>query len=113
MKIRPSSLKGFLRTLILAVLDEKPAHAYALLKKLQDRSLGVFSLTEGTIYPTMHKLEKEGSIKSIWVHNDRGNRIREYSLTKKGIKTLEEDSREWSYFKRAMDMIMEKQSDSN
>lgn len=106
MKFNREILKGHLKTIVLAVLDETPCHAYALQKRIKDKSLGVFDLTEGTIYPTLHKIEKEGYIESTWLERAQGPKVRVYSLTPKGRKALEEAKREWIYFYRAFEMIL-------
>lgn len=108
MKFNREILKGHLKTIVLAVLDESSCHAYALQKRIKDKSLGVFDLTEGTVYPTLHKMEKEGLIESSWLERAQGPNIRMYSLTQKGKKTLEEAIREWKYFYRAFEMILQK-----
>lgn len=106
MKFNRELLKGHLRLILLAVLHDGPCHAYALQKKIHEKSLGVFDFTEGTLYPTLHKLEKEQLIQSEWKIREQGPKIRIYSLTQKGIKTLNDDTTAWKYFSRAMNLIL-------
>jgi len=110
MRFDRELMKGHLKTLILAVLEDGPSHAYALNKRLQEKSLGVFSLSEGTIYPTLHKLEREGVIRSEWKRTEKGPDLRVYELTQKGKKLLDERRREWRFFSKAMSMVLESET---
>lgn len=108
MKFDRELLKGHLKVIVLAVLKDAPCHAYLLKKKVEEKSLEVFTLTEGTLYPTLHKLEADGLISSETVKRDNKPDVRVYSLTQKGVKLLEDSKRQWSFFSRAMNMLLEK-----
>ena len=60
------SLRGHLDLLLLAALRPGPAHGYAIIEELRRRSGGTFDLPEGTIYPALHRLERQGLIESEW-----------------------------------------------
>jgi len=107
MKFNREILKGHLKVMVLAALNDGSCHAYALRKKMLDKSLGVFDVPEGTMYPTLHKLENEGFIESEWEERIQGPKIRKYKLTQKGIKFLQESRREWNYFSKAMNLLFE------
>ena len=107
MKFDRELMKGHLKTILLAVLADGPCHAYGLNKRIEEKSMNVFSLSEGTVYPTLHKLEKEGLIQSEASESKSGRQVRNYKITAKGEKTLEESKREWSFFSRAMKLIFE------
>jgi DNA-binding PadR family transcriptional regulator len=79
--------KGQLDLLLLAVLEAGPSHGYAVITALKDRSAGRFDLAEGTVYPSLHRLEMDGLITS---HADRvnGRSRRVYSLTPRGHRAL-------------------------
>jgi DNA-binding PadR family transcriptional regulator len=66
MTMRAEALKGHLDGLLLAVVAEEPAHGYAIVERLRDRSGGAFDLPEGTVYPALHRLEQAGLLKSSW-----------------------------------------------
>jgi len=110
MKFDREVMKGHLKTIILAVLEDGPCHAYGLNERIEEKSLGVFSFGEGTIYPTLPKMEKEGLISSEWKEREKGPKVRLYSLTPRGEKTLKDDKRDWSFFSRAMSMILEEKA---
>ena len=99
-------MKGHLKVIILSTLSDGPCHAYALKKRIQEKSLKVFSLAEGTVYPTLHKLEESGLIESKWLKRDKGPNVRDYSITQKGEKHLKEKTEEWHYFSQAMNLIL-------
>ena len=76
-------LKGNLDLLLLSVLSSGPAHGYAIISALRDRSGGTFDLPEGTIYPALHRLEDSGLLASTWAQAG-GRRRRVYGLTDEG-----------------------------
>ncbi len=96
------ALKGHLDLLLLAVLQEGPAHGYAIIEALRSRSSGTFDLPEGTIYPALHRLEKDGLLSSFW-SEETGRRRRVYQLTLKGQEELAKRQQEWRQFSRAVD----------
>ncbi len=100
------ALKGHLDLLLLAVLEKGPAHGYALIESLRTRSGGTFDLPEGTVYPALHRLEKDGLLSSYW-SQDSGRRRRVYQLTPKGVEALARRQAEWQQFSRAVDATIE------
>ena len=96
------SLKGHLDLLLLAVLADGPAHGYAVIESLRQRSGGLFDLPEGTIYPALHRLESQGLLRSRW-SADSARRKRVYQLTPKGQRALAARQDEWKKFSEAVD----------
>src|SRR2546423_13929611 len=97
--MRAEVLKGHLDLLLLATVASQPAHGYALVEALRERSGGVFTLAEGTVYPALHRLERGGFLRSMWTRHD-GRRRRVYAPTRKGRKALAEGHKEWRWFVR-------------
>lgn len=95
------ALKGHLDLLLLAALRAGPAHGYAIIEELRRRSGGTFALAEGTIYPALHRLERQGLINSRW-SNAASRRRRVYRLTARGHRALGEKARAWRQFARGM-----------
>jgi PadR family transcriptional regulator, regulatory protein PadR len=95
------ALKGHLDLLLLAVLEKGPAHGYAIIDTLRQRSGGTFNLPEGTVYPALHRLEESGLLSSQWSENG-GRRRRIYQLTSKGRLALARRHEEWSQFAQAV-----------
>jgi PadR family transcriptional regulator, regulatory protein PadR len=90
-------LKGNLDLLLLSVLAAGPAHGYAVITAVRERSEGVFDLGEGTIYPALHRLEKAGLLASDWA--DVGGRQRRiYALTDEGAAALAAQQAQWRRF---------------
>jgi DNA-binding PadR family transcriptional regulator len=98
-------LRGHLDLLLLATLARTgPAHGYALIGALRDRSGGAFDLPEGTVYPALHRLERDGCVSSRW-STDQPRRRRVYELTAAGRKALAARRREWTVFARAVELV--------
>jgi DNA-binding PadR family transcriptional regulator len=98
-------LKGHLDPLVLAILEQGPAHGYAVIEALRERSQGAFDLPEGTIYPALHRLERAGAITSSReVAGGRERRV--YRLSAKGRTTLKERRARWTAFSGAVDLVL-------
>jgi PadR family transcriptional regulator, regulatory protein PadR len=106
MTIRAEALKGHLDGLLLAVVAEEPAHGYAIVESLRARSGGAFDLPEGTVYPALHRLERDGLVESTWTRAV-GRRRRVYALTRSGRASLAERGAEWRTFARGMQALLE------
>ena len=100
------ALKGHLDLLLLAILAEGPAHGYAVIETLRQRSGGTFDLPEGTIYPALHRLEKQSLLSSDWTEQS-GRRKRIYKLTPKGKQALSQRQQEWLKFSQAVNATIE------
>ncbi len=98
-------LKGSLDLLLLAVLRAGPAHGYAVITALRERSGGEFDLPEGTVYPALHQLEREALVTSTW-DTSSGRRRRVYSLTRRGTSALGERAVEWQSFWRGVQSVL-------
>jgi PadR family transcriptional regulator, regulatory protein PadR len=96
--------KTNLDALVLAALAMEPAHGYAIIKRLRDRSDDVFRLPEGTVYPALHRLERDGLVKSRWTEA-HGRRRRVYRITGAGEEALAVRKLEWRAYARAVDAV--------
>jgi DNA-binding PadR family transcriptional regulator len=98
-------LRGHLDLLLLSVLERQSAlHGYALITALRDGSDGIFDLPEGTVYPALHRLERDGLISSDWTV-EAGRRRRAYSLTDDGRSALAVRRDEWARFAAGVERI--------
>jgi DNA-binding PadR family transcriptional regulator len=104
--MHPEALRGHVDTMVLAALRPGPAHGYALVAGLAEQSAGVFELGEGTVYPSLHRLERDGLIESRWVKHS-GRRRRIYELTRAGEVALGDRRRDWRLFARGMNALLE------
>jgi PadR family transcriptional regulator PadR len=104
--MHPEALRGHIDTMVLAALRAGPAHGYALVRELAEQSDGVFELGEGTVYPSLHRLEADGLIESSWTKH-AGRRRRVYELTRTGEAALGDRQRDWRAFARGMNALLE------
>jgi len=104
-KLRPDKLKGHLDLLLLEILAEGPAHGYAVITALRDRTDGTFDLPEGTVYPALHRFEDAGLLTSDW-DSRSGRRRRIYRVTPRGRLVLADERRQWSRFAAAVDAVL-------
>jgi len=91
--------------LLLAVMAAGPAHGYAIITAVRERSGGAFDLPEGTIYPALHRLERAGLLASDWA-DASGRRRRVYALTGKGATALAAERAQWRRFAAGMHAVL-------
>jgi DNA-binding PadR family transcriptional regulator len=99
--------KGQLDLLLLAVLRSGPAHGYAVISALRDQSDGAFDLPEGTVYPALHKLERQGLIGSRWTEGSGRRRRRVYELTGTGVAAFSERRQAWNHFTSSVQSVLD------
>lgn len=99
-------MTGRLDLLLLAVLADESAHGYSIIEELKRRSGGAFDLPEGTVYPALHRLERDGSISSSW-DSSTGRKRRVYTLTRRGRAALERETDGWRRFSSAVSAVVE------
>jgi PadR family transcriptional regulator, regulatory protein PadR len=88
-------LKGTLPLLVLSVLRERELYGYEIAQQIRERSGDLFTPSEGSIYPTLHRLEREGALSAAWRSSDVGPRRRYYRITPAGERLHAEAAREW------------------
>jgi DNA-binding PadR family transcriptional regulator len=94
---RSQLLKGTTELLVLGVLEDERLHGYDILQRIRGRG-GELSLSEGSLYPTLHRLEARGAIVGMWEASTGGPRRRAYALTEAGRGLLADARREWERF---------------
>lgn len=98
--------RGSMSTIILTVLRDGPLHGYQMAREIERRSEGYFDCKEGTLYPALHKLEREGLLHSEWQAAGEQRRRKYYALTAAGERRLAESVAEWrSFATRLLNMI--------
>jgi PadR family transcriptional regulator len=98
--------KGHVDLLLLSVLADGPAHGYALIERLRERSQGELDFPEGTIYPALHRLEAEKFLSSRWAEAG-GRRRRVYALTRRGRGALRTRVENWRAFVQVVNTVVE------
>ncbi|CAA9586927.1 MAG: Transcriptional regulator, PadR family [uncultured Thermomicrobiales bacterium] len=100
--------RGDVPALILAVLDEAPAHGYAIARAIERRSAGVLQLREGSLYPALRALEQQGSVSSAWETTGVGPARKVYTLTDAGRVALAERASDWGAYAAAVAAVLGK-----
>ena len=106
MKFSKELIKGSTKNLVLAVLKEGELHGYQILKEIKNRSNDALELGEGTIYPVLHALEKEGALESRWEEQANGMKRKYYKITQEGRRKLKEAKKDWADFSTAVNHIL-------
>ena len=95
-------LQGTLDMIILQTLRWGPRHGYGLVQMIRTNSRGVLQVDTGSLYPALHRLEREGSIEASWELSENRQRVRVYRLTSKGRKRLAAERSRWDQLSAAM-----------
>ncbi|TVQ54424.1 MAG: PadR family transcriptional regulator [Phycisphaerales bacterium] len=99
-------LTGAVDMLILDVLSRGDSYGYQISQTVMSQSDGYFELKEGSLYPALHRLERQKMLKAYWVEPEEGRRRKYYKLTAKGRKTLEERRENWRNFSQAVNGVL-------
>ena len=100
------TLPGGTAMLVLALLKEREMYGYQIIEELERRSNQVFQLKEGTLYPLLHSLEKEGLVSAREAQSPTGRPRRYYRITGEGLKVLEEKRTEWHAYAHAVSAVL-------
>ena len=104
---KPSDfVQGTLDVLLLKILALEPLHGWAISQRLTAVSGNVLQVSEGSLYPALHKLEVDGWITAEWKPTENNRRAKFYSLTKSGRKALEEQSADWDRLSGAVSQVL-------
>jgi len=100
-------LKGNTESLLLCIISHQPTYGYQIAKELERRSNGYFQFKEGTLYPALHRLERENLIRGNWEILPTGQRRRYYYITEKGKQVLEKRLAVWQDFSSAVKAVIQ------
>jgi len=100
-------LKGNTDSLLLYLIDLQPTYGYRIVKELEKRSNGYFQFKEGTLYPALHRLEKDRLIRGEWQTLPNGQQRRYYYITRKGQQALAKRLAIWQDFSTAVRAIIQ------
>jgi PadR family transcriptional regulator PadR len=104
---KPSDLvQGTLDLLILKILALEPQHGWAISQRLTQLSSDVLQVSEGSLYPALHKLEQEGWITAEWRPSENNRRAKFYSLTRPGRRQLEIEAGNWQRLSTAITQVV-------
>lgn len=99
-------VQGTLDMLLLKILALQPLNGFAISQRLSQVSGDVLQVSDGSLYPALHKLENEGWIKSEWKTTDNNRRAKFYSLTRLGRRQLEKESENWHRLAAAISHVV-------
>ena len=92
--------------LILRIIALEPMHGWAIAQRISQMSNDVLQVCQSALYPALHKLERQGSIKSEWDTSETNRRVRYYSVTRAGRKALAEEAANWERLSAAISEIV-------
>ena len=99
-------VQGTLDLLILKILGLEPMHGWAISQRLKQVSGEVLQVSDGSLYPALHKLERGGWIKAEWAPSENNRRAKYYSLTRAGRKELEKEAANWKRLAAAISEVV-------
>jgi PadR family transcriptional regulator, regulatory protein PadR len=103
---RSDLLQGTLDLLILKTLGLGPQHGWGISQRIQQTSEDVLRVNQGSLYPSLHRLEKSGLLASSWGQSENNRRAKFYRITRKGRGRLDAERRSWNRFQRAVDAVL-------
>jgi PadR family transcriptional regulator, regulatory protein PadR len=106
MTTRPDTLQGSLPLLVLTILDRRgPLHGYAITSQIQSLS-DALRVEEGSLYPSLHRMEEAGWIKARTITTEHNRRARAYEITTAGRRQLETEEARWRSVTDAVDYVL-------
>jgi len=104
---KPSDLlQGTLDLLILRTLALEPRHGWAIARRIQQASKDVLQVTQGALYPALHRLEHQGWLRAEWKQSETGREAKFYALTRAGRAQLERELAQWERLSSAVGWVL-------
>ncbi|MGA2075845.1 MAG: PadR family transcriptional regulator [Terriglobia bacterium] len=104
---KPSDLiQGTLDLLILKTLSLEPKHGWAIAKRIEQVSNEALQITQGALYPALHRLEHQGWIRARWRTTETGREAKFYELTRAGRLQLEKELAKWERLSNAVGLVI-------
>ena len=100
-------LQGTLDLLVLRTLSREPMHGWAVSHRIQEISRDTLRVNQGSLYPTLHRLEDDGLVKSQWGVSELGRRAKFYELTAAGRRQLARETATWRRFAEAIQLVLQ------
>jgi PadR family transcriptional regulator, regulatory protein PadR len=99
-------LQGTLDLLVLRTLALEPLHGWGIAQRIQQISREVLSVTQGSLYPALYRLEEQGAIAAEWGLSENNRRAKFYHLTRAGKRQLERETESWDRFVAAVARVL-------
>jgi PadR family transcriptional regulator PadR len=106
IRSQTDALRGSLDLLVLKTLSLAPMHGWGISQRVQQISDGVLELNQGSLYPALQRLEKDGLITSEWGTTDNNRRARYYRITTSGRKALGDELDDWRRFAAGLEAVL-------
>ena len=107
MSPTPSTLlQGTLDMLVLKSLQLGPMHGWGITERIESGSRNVFELNQGSLYPALYRLEKQGLVRSEWLVSENNRRSRVYTLTPAGRRQLAAERANWERLSSAVNLVL-------
>src|SRR5215468_3037821 len=106
-KERGDLLQGTLDMMVLKALQLEPMHGFGITERIEQWSENVLQLGEGTLYPAVYRLERQGFIRSEWKVTENSRRARYYALTRQGRRQLDAELEQWRRTSRAVNQVLD------
>ncbi len=106
MKKKTDTLQGTLDLLVLKTLQRGANHGFGITQHIQTASVGLLRIEEGSLYPALHRLEREKLVQGRWKITENGRRARYYALTAKGGRRLSEAEESWNALTTSVGRIL-------
>ena len=100
------ALRGSLDLLVLKTLSLSEMHGWGISQRVQQMSNGDFAMNQGSLYPALQRLEKDGLITSDWGVTDNNRQARYYRITAAGRRALDREVESWKRFAAALDSVL-------
>jgi PadR family transcriptional regulator, regulatory protein PadR len=100
------ALRGSLDLLVLKTLSLAPMHGWGISQRIQQISRGVLEVNQGSLYPALQRLEKDGLITSEWGTTDNNRQARYYTITGAGRRALGEELENWRRFAAGLEAVL-------
>ena len=100
-------LQGTLDMLVLKALQLEPMHGWGITERIEQWSESVLQVGQGTLYPALYRLERQGLIRSEWKVTQNNRQARYYSLTRAGRRQLGDELAQWGRITRAINLVLQ------
>ncbi|MCG8525371.1 MAG: PadR family transcriptional regulator [Opitutales bacterium] len=105
-KDKSDLLQGTLDLLILKTLQHKKQHGWGISQMIGLQSREMLNIKEGSLYPALHRLERQGLIASEWGLSENNRKAKFYKITKAGLAQFEEETTHWEHFVTAVSLVL-------
>ena len=101
-----NNLQGTLDLLILKTLAQGPNHGFGITLHIQEVSSGLLKVEEGSLYPALHRLDRDKLVEAEWKISENGRRARYYKLTAQGRKALAAQTETWDTLRKGITKVL-------